>query len=350
MDKLTSTRANLPELEQRYHFARRIFAERTAMNHAAVNIVSTTQERIEQYGHPAYRGAIDVLDLKRFAVIPPGVNLSIFDHQVHLPGEEKTGEKIRQMFQRDLAPDRQSLSAIVSSSRLDSKKNTTGLVKAFATNRPLQELANLVIFVRGIDNPLRDHSKSQFEEKDVLDEIVHLANTYQLWGKICAFPIAGQKELAAAYRYLSHQFSVFSLTALYEPFGLAPLEAIAAGLPGVVTKNGGPSESLYDADTNQEFGVLINPVDPDDIAKGLLKILSDRKTWEYYQKAGIQRVYDRYTWEQTATSYLHVIRNMIEKPESSKPDELLQIPKFYRQPDLKNDFRIESLLELLQNK
>ncbi|MCL7454734.1 MAG: glycosyltransferase, partial [Anaerolineae bacterium] len=68
----------------------------------------------------------------------------------------------------------------------------------------------------------------------------------QLWGKVSAFSLNSQQELASAYRYLSKRRSVFALTALYEPFGLAPLEAMAAGLPAIVTQNGGPSESLYE--------------------------------------------------------------------------------------------------------
>ena len=39
------------------------------------------------------------------------------------------------------------------------------------------------------------------------------------------------------------QGDIDALTALYEPFGLAPLEAMAAGLPAVVSKFVGPSAS-----------------------------------------------------------------------------------------------------------
>ncbi|GIR85223.1 MAG: hypothetical protein CM15mP85_18470 [Rhodobacterales bacterium] len=51
--------------------------------------------------------------------------------------------------------------------------------------------------------------------------------------------IGSQLELAATYRYFAQRGSVFALTSLYEPFGLAPLEAAATGLVPVVTKNGG---------------------------------------------------------------------------------------------------------------
>ena len=47
------------ELEAMYRFSIRIFAERTAMEHAGRIFTSTRQERFEQYGHPAYNGAAD---------------------------------------------------------------------------------------------------------------------------------------------------------------------------------------------------------------------------------------------------------------------------------------------------
>jgi sucrose-phosphate synthase len=350
MEKLAAGQADFSELEKHYHFSRRIFAERVAMNHSAVNIVSSVQERMEQYAHPAYRNAIDASDEARFAVIPPGVNLKIFDHSATYPGETKVQDRIRSMFERDLAHERRKLPAIVSSSRLDSKKNLSGLVAAFGKDPQLQDLANLVIFVRGLEDPLHEHSRARGEERIVLDEIVSIIERYSLWGKVSAFPIAGQNELAAAYRYLSLRHSVFALTALYEPFGLAPLEAIAAGLPGVVTKNGGPSESLYDPQTGMEFGVLVDPADHTDISQGLVRVLSNSQTWDYYHQAGIKRVYDCYTWEQTAKGYLKVIESLLKTAQHPGTGKKLPIPAYFRQPLPENDFTLEELTSLLDPK
>lgn len=307
LDKLGPTPANLAELDARFHFAQRIAAERIAMNRAGVVIVSTRQEQVEQYGHPAYRGAVDPADDTRFAVIPPGVNLRIFDANARNEQEEAVQAHVEAMLARDLAPDRLALPAIVCSSRLDAKKNHVGLVRAFAESAELQAAANLVIVVRGLTDPLRDRSQVRGEERTILDAIVALIEAHGLWGKVSAFPLNSQQELAAAYRHLARRRSVFALTALYEPFGLAPLEAIAAGLPGVVTRNGGPSESLYDATTGTAYGVLVDPADPADIARGLLEVLSEPARWQHYHDAGIRRVYERYTWQRTAEGYLEAI-------------------------------------------
>jgi sucrose-phosphate synthase len=346
MDKLRATPANLAELDARFHFARRIVAERISMNHASVNVVSTRQEREEQYAHPAYRGAIDVNDDSRFAVIPPGVNLRIFDHNTTNPKEAVVQEKVQQMFARDLAPERRNLPAIVSSSRLDAKKNHVGLVRAFAQSPDLQAKVNLAIVVRGLEDPLRDRSMARGEERAILDEIVSLVETYHFRGKISAFSLSGQDELAAAYRYLAGRGSVFALTALYEPFGLAPLEAIAAGLPGVVTKNGGPRESLYDARTGHEYGVLVDPADPADIAHGLLKVLASPESWRHYHEAGIQRVYDKYTWRRTAEGYLAVLEQVLAQPDADAARPRLPVPDYFEHPSSDNDIRGEDLARL----
>ena len=324
MDKLRVNADNLAELDRRFHFSQRIAAERIAMNRAARVIVSTSMERFEQYAHRAYRGAVDVYDDGHFAVIPPGVNLRIFDHAVVNAGEVETRGHIERMLARDIAPDRRRLPVIVSSSRLDAKKNHIGLVEAFAHSQRLQNQANLGIIVRGMDDPLRKHSQITPTERAVLDQCVNIVDQYDLWGKITAFPLNSQAELAAGYRYLAERHSVFALTALYEPFGLAPLEAMAAGLPAVVTKNGGPSESLFDAATGTAYGVLVDPVDAQDIARGLLEVVGDANQWQYYHDAGIRRVHDAYTWQRTAAGYLSVIEQIL--------DRLEPIPAYFRDP------------------
>ncbi len=346
MDKLHANQTNLAELDARYHFAQRIFAERISMNHASRVIVSTAQERQEQYAHSAYRGAVDVGDDSRFAVIPPGVNLKIFDHGAVNPFEKLIREKVARIFERDLTLERRQLPAIVCSSRLDAKKNHVGLVQAYAQSQELQRTANLVMVVRGLEDPLRYRGAARDEERAILDEIVYLMDAHALWGKISAISLSGQEELAACYRYLAQRGSVFSLTALYEPFGLAPLEAIVAGLPGVVTKNGGPSESLFDAGSGEDYGVLVDPSDPQDIACGLLKVLADPQKWQSYHDAGIQRVYDRYTWRRTAEGYLREVERIITLRAAEAERPKLTIPEYFTHPDVKNNIGVNDLAQV----
>jgi len=337
MDKLNASPDNLADLDARYHFSRRIAAEKVSMNHAGRIVTSTRQERMEQYSHPAYRGAVDVADDHRFAMIPPGINRRIFS-----PEPARADEVIQRCIEaaivRDIAAGRRGLPLVVCSSRLDRKKNHLGLVRAFVQSESLQAAANLAIVIRGLDGPLHQRDRLSGEERGILDEIAALLDESGLWDAVTSFPLNGQAELAAAYRHLATRRSVFALTALYEPFGLAPLEAMSCGLPAVVTKNGGPSESMQE--NGKEFGVLVDPTDPADIARGLVQVLTSGKAWHRYREAGIYRVVSRYTWERTTEGYLAVIKAMVE--QRSPPGEL-PVPAYFTHPTPETDIPLVNL-------
>jgi sucrose-phosphate synthase len=331
---------DIQTLDRELFFARRIAAERVAMNHAARVITSTRQEQQEQYGHLAYQDAIDTVDAARFSVIPPGVNLHIFDAGVRGPDDERIATHLEQVLARDIDEERRGLPLVICSSRLEAKKNHVGLVLAFARSAGLQDAANLLLVVHGLED-LRHGMGLSPEEQPIMDSIVTTCEAAGLWGKVAGCSLENQHELAAAYRHLEKRHSVFALPALYEPFGLAPLEAIAAGLPACVTRFGGPSESLCDVDTNTEYGVLVDAADPGAIAAGLLRLVGPDNEWAQFRDAGRRRVLERYTWEATAASYLDVLQ-AIAKPAPRRVG-LLPIPTYFTEPGPDTDIGLEVL-------
>ncbi|HKL13747.1 MAG TPA: glycosyltransferase [Halanaerobiales bacterium] len=330
MDKLDVNKINFTEYNTKFNFHRRIIAERLSMNHADGIVVSTSQERFEQYSHDLYKDAVDPENDNKFKVIPPGVNTDIFNSEY----TDKIKNKLEHYINRDINEERKDLPLIISSSRLDQKKNHLGLVKAFAENKKLQKKANLAIALRGIENPFEDYSNADKEEKNILDQIMKIIYNNNCSGKVTMFSLNSQKQLAETYAYFASKKSVFALTSFYEPFGLAPVEAMASGLPAVVTENGGPVEIM----NKGEFGVLVDPEEPEDIADGLLEILSDEKNWQHYHKKGKQRVMDKYTWEQTAKAYLEFMKEILNSKKEEK--EKLDVPDYFTEPDTKNDSRL----------
>jgi sucrose-phosphate synthase len=358
MDKMRIPRSDIAQVDARYHFSSRIVAERLAMNRSSVNVTSTSQERFNQYTHNAYRGAVDPSDDAHFAAIPPGVALHIFDKSARYEEEEAVQRLVDDSLQRDLAPGRIGLPCVVASSRLDPKKNHLALVEAFADSPTLREAANLVILTGSLENPLEDYSAAKDDERAVLDPLMEIIDRAGMRGEVSMFALRGQRALAAAYRHLAHRRSVFALTALYEPFGLAPLEAMAAGLPAVVTKFGGPSESMREGD--EEYGILVDPTDPEDVGAGLHALTSNPEVWERYARAGYGRVLARYTWERTAEGYLKAIsgemRDAVEVREGDAPDPALAngsrspgrlpIPSYFTDPASGEGVSLEALDEL----
>ncbi|MBS3765739.1 glycosyltransferase [Candidatus Bipolaricaulota bacterium] len=343
MDRFNANRDNLEELDERFNFTRRIFAERVAMEGADRVITSTSQERYNQYDHPAYSGAVSVENDDKFTVIPPGVNRKVFNEEKGAEGE-RVARRIESALARDVSSERSGLPLVICSSRLDRKKNHLGLVKAFAQSEKLRESANLAIVVRAADNPLKERDSYEGEAKEILDEIASILEEKDLWEAVTSFPLENQQELAAAYRWSSDRKSVFALTALYEPFGLAPLEAMSCGLPAVVTNRGGPTESMVDSDTGEEFGVLVDPEDPEGIARGLLRLLDSEESWERFRQAGKARVLARYTWEETAKGYLKALKDIQDQPDRGKAE--LPIPDYFRNPSPETDIELERLADL----
>ncbi|MEF8798543.1 MAG: glycosyltransferase [Candidatus Bipolaricaulota bacterium] len=346
MDRLGTTKDNLEQLDNRYNFARRIAAERVGMNRAGQVITSTNQERFNQYSHRAYSNAIDPDNEAKFSVIPPGVNKKIF-HQEESSQDREIKDRIKSTLERDLPTERRDLPLVLCSSRLDRKKNHIGLVNAFVTCDRLQELANLAIVVRGADDPLHQRDHFGGEGKKILDDIASTLEENDLWETVTSFPLDNQEELAAAYRWARDRGSVFALTSVYEPFGLAPLEAMSCGLPVVVTDQGGPTESLVDEETGEKYGALVDPEDPEDIAGELLELLGSEEKWKSYQEAGLDRVLSRYTWEQTAKSYAKALKQ-VQGEQRPKGDKI-PIPEYFTNPSPETDIKLEQLRTLYFN-
>lgn len=341
MDKLKVSSSNLEALEDHFFFRRRLVAERLSMNHSAVNITSTKQERHVQYSHNAYRGTVDWTDDDHFAVIPPGVNLEIFDKDARIEDESQVVAYIQEMLKRDLEESRLSFPCIIASSRLDPKKNHLGLVQAFASSTELRQRANLVILTGNLDDPLNGFDLAGNQEKEVLKSLIQVINETDLRGQVSMFSIQGQTHLGAAYRFFAQRRSVFALTALYEPFGLAPLESMASGMPAVVTKFGGPSESMQEGD--QEFGLLVDPTDLDEISTALFQLVADREEWDRLSRAGYDRVLSRYIWKRTAEGYLS---SLSSAGETTSDPKSLPIHPYFLNPTEENDITLDELKAL----
>ncbi len=295
LEKLGTTTENWPAMEARFRFSRRIDAERLAMARAYRIITSTEQEHRDQYSHALYQGAVDVNATDKFSVIPPGVNTRIFTVD-----EGPADAEVKSKLPAHLGGSSDDPFVLVSS-RLDEKKNIIGVVKAFARSEPLRNVARLAICIRGVNDPYKDIAHLPDAEKIVLREILDVIDHADMAGRVSYLNIQSQKELAATYRYLANRGSVFALTAFYEPFGLAPIEAAACGLACVATQNGGPSEIFEDGS-----GILVDPFDADAIATGLLVALKNHTDLSARSR---QRVLDMYTWDKTAEAYLDVIRD-----------------------------------------
>jgi len=196
MDKLGMNSANASEMEQRFCFSKRIAAERAAMSRAFRIITSTGQERMEQYAHPLYAGAVDVHDDAKFSVIPPGVNTQVFSTQAG-EADQSVNQKLSVSLSR---PDQPHL---LLASRIDEKKNIGGAVAAYVKSPELQQKAGFVICTRGIDKPFEQIESLSAEEQEVLKPILEMISAAGLRDRVEFLDVQSQTELAATYRYFA---------------------------------------------------------------------------------------------------------------------------------------------------
>lgn len=285
-------------IEERYNISQRIEAEEIVLGTASMVIASTKQEVKEQYSE------YDNYQPKRMMVIPPGVNLERFSP----PTGNELKTRISDEFSRFLSePDKPIILAL---SRADERKNIVSLLHAYGESIELQNMANLVIVAGNRD----DISSMEKGPRDVLTEILMLIDRYDLYGKI-AFPKHHTSdEVPVMYRIGALRKGVFVNPALTEPFGLTLIEAAASGLPIVATHDGGPRDIL----SYCKNGLLIDPLNMNDIKRKLLKALSDKEQWKLWSENGMAGAYQYFSWPGHSETYIDNIKKVLSV-ESYKP-------------------------------
>ncbi len=306
LERLGATPENFDAIDARFRFTRRIAAERAAMARAGRIITSTRAERFEQYGHPLYLGSVDPEDDGAFEVVPPGINERIF-HDDPAGDDAAFVRRLEDRLVDDPRP------AVLSSSRLDAKKNVAGFVAAWLGDAALRKRARLALFVRGVDDPFTELDRLRADEQAVLEPILARIAEAGLRDEVSFVNASSQRQLATAYRFFARRGSVFVLPSLYEPFGLAPIEAAACGLAVVATRHGGPTEVFAD-----DAGILVEPRDPANLAHGMHEALDRQR--ELAESAG-RMVQERYTWRRTAQGYLGVAEALASAP-TPRPDDV----------------------------
>jgi glycosyltransferase involved in cell wall biosynthesis len=96
---------------------------------------------------------------------------------------------------------------------------------------------------------------------------------------------------------------LFVLPSLYEGFGIPLLEAMACGCPLLTAKTASPPEVVGRA------GYLVDPLDVNDIAKGMTEVLSNRQMRQTMINRGLERVKE-FSWETCARDVLSLFEEV----------------------------------------
>jgi glycogen(starch) synthase len=100
----------------------------------------------------------------------------------------------------------------------------------------------------------------------------------------------------------------------YEPFGIVCTEAMSMGKPVVVGARGTSGFREQIIATGEEIcGYHVNPNDPSDIARYLIKILKNPDLAEKMGKNGRQRVLEHFTWDLISDKTLRVYQEVVDE-------------------------------------
>ncbi|MGI5916461.1 MAG: glycosyltransferase family 4 protein [Anaerolineae bacterium] len=123
------------------------------------------------------------------------------------------------------------------------------------------------------------------------DEIDATIERLGLHGRIISPGFVPQDELALWYSAAD----LFVYPALYEGFGLPPLEAMACGTPVIVSSTSSLPEVVGDA------GLMVDPHDPAALAEAMASVLDDASRAAEMRAAGLARAAG-FSWQATASA------------------------------------------------
>ncbi|MGM0443724.1 MAG: HAD-IIB family hydrolase [Fibrobacterota bacterium] len=292
LDKLLNSGKSYERIQSYYHIEERIEAEEFSLDSASCVVTSTVQEVEEQYSvYHCYQP-------ETMEVIPPGVDLELFTAPTENVSVDTPLTNRVETFLTD--PDKP---AVLCLARPDERKNFPGLVKAYGESRDLQEQANLVL-VMGNREDIQALPK---EQQRVINTVIYLIDYYDLYGKV-AYPKHHEgDEIPLLYRWATQRRGVFVNPAYTEPFGLTLLEAAASGLPIVATNDGGPQDIIM----NCANGFLIDPFNPDSIARSALRIVTSHDLWDDFSRKGQVNAREHYSWDNHCEKYLKDLEDIV---------------------------------------
>lgn len=171
-------------------------------------------------------------------------------------------------------------------STLKPSKNVIGLLSAWS--EVVKEFSGLKLVIAGKKGWMYEEIFSKVKELKLVDDVVFTDYVDEEDKPVL---IAGAK--------------LFVLPSFWEGFGLDSLNAMASGVPVVVSNVGSLPEVVGDA------GILVDPYNVSSIAEGIIKILKMNKSQYNLQvKKSITQA-NNFSWEDTARNTLSVLESVV---------------------------------------
>ncbi|RFA17204.1 sucrose synthase (sucrose-UDP glucosyltransferase) [Subtercola boreus] len=273
-------------------------------------------------------------DPGRFTVVPEGIDVSVIESALveaekrAEPGTEGPAEAdpaeaagassadaafdLLDELVRALPPHRHGLPLAITVGRLHHVKGMATIVEAWAADPALREASNLVLVGGDLANPSADEQgqldrieRTLREHPDARDGLVlagHRPNdVVARW--LGATRFGSERDGHQPARPLIAPHGVYVCGSLKEEFGIALLEALAAGLVVIAPNGGGPATYIDDGVT----GFLVDTRAPAGIRSGLRNALELAAAPEDVDSARISRAQNMVHAEFTVSAMAHAL-------------------------------------------
>jgi glycosyltransferase involved in cell wall biosynthesis len=262
-----------PFLFHRHRLRKRIyealFETRNIKNAAAVHFTANEEMRLAQSLGLQFRGV----------VVPLGVDLELPTNR----------DQLREQFSRDW-PATRGKKVILFLGRLNFKKGLDLLAKAFGA--VARTRSDVHLFLAGPDDEGYGRKVCQWlGDEGALDRATF------------AGMLSGEHKAAAIAAA-----ELFVLPSYSENFGFAVVEALAAGVPTIISNKVNIWREVSDA----RAGLVVN-CDADELARAISTLLDDTDLRCSLSDAGKQLVADKFTWPNVAARMVAVYRDVIAK-------------------------------------
>lgn len=185
----------------------------------------------------------------------------------------------------------QEVPVIVTAARLAKQKQLDGLLRAFAL---VNQTTPARLLILG-DGPLREELENLSQELGIADSV---------W-------MPGYET--NPYRFMAAT-DVFVLASAWEGCPIALQEAMACGAAVVVTDAPGGMKDIVDYG---KYGLLVPTDNPDELAKGLLQILSNPELKQHYREQARQRSQD-FHYLNTSQQYIDFCQTLMATVNSTQ--------------------------------
>jgi glycosyltransferase involved in cell wall biosynthesis len=247
----------------------------TRMRKMIVRFQTRNADRIIAVSDLAKDSIVDILrvPVSKMRVIYSGVNQEKFKYDKIAPRRIQEVFAIQKKY-------------ILFVGILEKKKNLNGLIKAYSMLPDLLKSKYQLVIAGRTDNAFQS-ARSLVEQLYLKNHVIFL------------------NQVEDNLELLYQGASLFVLPSFYEGFGLPVFEAIASGLPVVVSNRVAVAKKLLGCCE------IIDPFKPEDIADKILLLLKDKKLRQRYITDGMKRI-ARFTWDTCAKESLRIYRECAE--------------------------------------